>query len=206
MKALLIKDFAYIRRSKLLGIVLILAGVFAFSGNNFAVTYLGIMSATMVQTSFSYDEYQGGMKYILTLPITRKQYVQSKYLLALVLGMIGTGIGMLVQMLPLMTGEATKEVFVLIPTSGMTVLLLSAVNIPMLLRFGAERGRLLAAATLIAVIVVVGAAVVVPMKMLGISPGDVDVWMACGVLSVVVAMALLISYFVSLRIIEKKEY
>lgn len=207
MKGLLLKDLAYIRRSRLLAIVLVMAAVFSFTGNNFAVTYLAVMAASMVQTTFSYDEYRGGMKYILTLPITRKQYVQSKYLLALLLGGCGVVIGSMVQLvLQPDSGRAVGETVALLLTSGEVVLLLNAINIPMLLRYGTERGRLMAVCVLIGAAAIVGVGAFVLADLLRFSPNDFNIWLATLGLLMVVAVSLWLSYRISLKIVEKKDY
>ncbi len=207
MKGLLLKDLAYIRRSRLLGIVVFMAAVFSFTGSNFAVTYLGVMAATMVQTTFSYDEFRGGMKYILTLPITRRQYVQSKYLLSMLLGICGILVGAAVQLF-LQPGsrEAFGETIALLMTSGEVVLLLNAINIPMLLKYGAERGRLMAVCVLVGVAAIIGVGAFLMMDLIHISSANFNIWVATLGMLVVVAVSLWISYRISLKIIEKKEY
>lgn len=207
MKGLLLKDLAYIRRSRLLGIVVFMAAVFSFTGSNFAVTYMGIMASTMVQTTFSYDDFRGGMKYILTLPITRKQYVQSKYLLSVLLGSCGIVVGSLVQLvLQPGNGYTVGETVALLLTSGGVVLLLNAINIPMLLKYGAERGRLMAVCVLVGVAAIIGVGAFVLMDLINISPAECNIWMATAGLLAVVVVSLWISYRISLKIMEKKEY
>ena len=81
MKGLLLKDFCYYVRNRTMLFVLIPVIVFAMSSRLFGAIYLSIICATLVQSTFSYDEFERGMEYILTLPITRKTYVTSKYVL-----------------------------------------------------------------------------------------------------------------------------
>jgi len=83
MKALLIKDLSYLKSSRILVIVPVVGLILSLSGGSFFITWVCIMAASMVQTTFTYDEFENGMSYLLTLPVSRRQYVRSKYLMAL---------------------------------------------------------------------------------------------------------------------------
>ena len=137
MKGLLIKDLSYIKQSKILHTAGIITLLFAFAGGNMVTSYLAVISASMLQTTFTYDEYKGGMKYILTLPITRKQYVQSKYLLAALLGacstVLGVGLNTVVTLLKGGSDLEVQAVAMLIVSVILIVLLLTAMYIPLIL-------------------------------------------------------------------------
>ena len=61
-----------------MGVILNLAG----SGSvSFAIGYFTIVTAIFAITTISYDEFDYGLAFLMTLPVTRKQYVAEKYLL-----------------------------------------------------------------------------------------------------------------------------
>lgn len=207
---MLIKDLSYIRNSKMLVTICFIAILFAFTGVNYVTNYLAIMAVSMLQTTFSYDEYKSGMKYILTLPITRKQYVQGKYLLALLLGVCGTCIGMVIQM----TGTFVRagfqadmsDLILMVVISVWLNLVLTAVYIPLILKFGIDRGRIMVICALIVMVVIIVGGVMVFIDILdillaGLNGVIVFLAMAAATLAIFAG-----SYFASLRIVEKKEW
>lgn len=210
MKGLLIKDLSYIKQSKLLQTAVLITLIFAFAGGNMVTTYLAVMSASMLQTTFTYDEYKGGMKYILTLPVTRKQYVQSKFLLAGLLGMIGTIFGIVVNAgVSLIKGNSMFEVLdiaILFAGVMVIVLLLTAIYIPLLLKFGIERGRLMAFLVLIILAATIAIGAIVLIDVLDRVTSGPEAAILFGVPILVIAAVFAGSYFISLRIMEKKEW
>lgn len=84
MKGLLIKDLKLIKTRGLF----ILFAVAAFvilqlgAGNGeMGVGLTTLMFSMFSITSITYDEYENGMPFLFTLPITRKEYVREKYVL-----------------------------------------------------------------------------------------------------------------------------
>lgn len=210
MKGLLIKDLSYIKQSKLLQTAGLITLIFAFAGGNMVTTYLAVMSASMLQTTFTYDEYKGGMKYILTLPVTRKQYVQSKFLLAGLLGIVGTVFGLAINtVVSLIKGGSMFEILdiaILFAGVMIIVLLLTAIYIPLLLKFGVERGRLMAFMMMIILAVTIAISVVVLIDVLDRLMSGTEAVILFGVPILVIAAVFAGSYFVSLQIMEKKEW
>lgn len=210
MKGLLIKDLSYIRQSKMLQTAGLITLIFAFAGGNMVTSYLAVMAASMLQTTFTYDEYKGGMKYILTLPITRKQYVQSKYLLAGLLGICGTvlGIGLNTVATWIKGGShlEVQAVALLCVSVIVIVLLLTAMYIPLILKFGVERGRLMAFLVLIVLAATIAGGVIVLIDVLERITNGLALAALFGILGLVIFAVLAGSYFASLRIVEKREW
>ncbi len=84
MKGLLIKDLKLIKTCGLFPmlalavfVILQLGAGNGEMGVGLTILILSIFSIT----SITYDEYDNGMPFLLTLPITRKKYVQEKYVL-----------------------------------------------------------------------------------------------------------------------------
>lgn len=210
MKGLLIKDLSYIKQSKLLQTAGLITLIFAFAGGNMVTTYLAVMSASMLQTTFTYDEYKGGMKYILTLPVTRKQYVQSKFLLAGLLGIVGTVFGLAINtVVSLIKGGSMFEILdiaILFAGVMIIVLLLTAIYIPLLLKFGVERGRLMAFMMMIILAVTIAISVVVLIDVLEQMTNGLEAAAFFGIIAFVIIAIFAGSYLASLRIMEKKEW
>lgn len=83
MKGLLIKDYKLLMLQKKTFLLMLLIAIcmnFAMQDNpGFIIGYLTFFAALMANTTLSYDEYGNGIIFLLTLPVTRKTYVRSKY-------------------------------------------------------------------------------------------------------------------------------
>lgn len=83
MKGLLIKDYKLLMLQKKTFLLMLLIAIcmnFAMQDNpGFIIGYLTFFAALMANTTLSYDEYGNGVLFLLTLPVTGKTYVRSKY-------------------------------------------------------------------------------------------------------------------------------
>ena len=83
MKGLLIKDYKLLMLQKKTFLLMLLIAIcmnFAMQDNQGVIIgYLTFFAALMANTTLSYDEYGNGITFLLTLPVTRKTYVRSKY-------------------------------------------------------------------------------------------------------------------------------
>ena len=93
MSGLLIKDFRLLlQRKQSMVLLLVLAVALNWTmgeSNSFIMGYLPLISLIFATGTISYDEFDNGYSFLLTLPITRRQYVLEKYLLCFVTGLIG---------------------------------------------------------------------------------------------------------------------
>ena len=86
MKGLLIKDIRTIMQQKTTLMLMWLVGVFmlfTYDSYEFSITYIMFVSGTLTMTTISYDDFNKGMTFLMTLPITRSMYVKSKYVFML---------------------------------------------------------------------------------------------------------------------------
>ena len=83
MKGLLIKDFRFLVRQKSSLLVFIGIGLyFLITGVDvsFALMFTVMMASIFATSSISYDSFDNGMAFLMTLPIQKKTYVISKYI------------------------------------------------------------------------------------------------------------------------------
>ena len=57
--------------------------------SSFLMGYIPFICCTLTMGTISYDEYENGLPFLLTLPISRKEYVKEKYFLGFFTGGIG---------------------------------------------------------------------------------------------------------------------
>ena len=151
MKGLFVKDIELMKQQKQFFILVVVMEVIlnlAGSGSvSFAAGYFTIVTAIFAITTISYDEFDNGLAFLMTLPVTRKQYVAEKYLLGAGLTAVAWGIATI-------TGVICKGVAELQGCLSETIigsliyiplaLLMLAVSLPLVIHFGAEKGRYIA--------------------------------------------------------------
>lgn len=218
VKGLLIKDVK-LMKSQMRFFVIILAiwGIFMASrmDNSFLVGYTAMLCSFLTLSTFSYDEYENGAAYLLTLPILRKDYVRGKYMFGLLVSTLPTILmSMLLWIVHVVQGRAGRPVdylFTIVISLPMAYLLL-ALEIPLMIRFGRERSRVIS----VALIGSMGAGIGI-IQYLN-EPAGVDSMEAAssifgldtGVLALLAAAVLVVlmvlSYSLSCRFMERKEF
>ena len=140
MKGLLLKDcyLTWKYAKMLLFIPAVFLAMSAFQpGNAFYMLYPSIMVAVLPVTLYSYDDRERWTVYAQALPVSRAQYVTEKYLFgALVLALY---LALMTLLYLLADRGGLSAALMLSPTIG---LLGSAIMLPIMLRFGAEKGRI----------------------------------------------------------------
>ena len=217
MKGLFVKDIELMKQQKqffilvvVMGVILNLAGG---SGSvSFATGYFTIVTAIFAITTISYDEFDNGLAFLMTLPVTRKQYVAEKYLLGAGLTAVAWGIATI-------TGVICKGVAELQGCLSETIigslidiplaLLMLAVSLPLVIHFGAEKGRYIA----MVMWAIIFAVVYILIKTMGLSADAVDAWLnglnRGMVLAGVVLFTVIVymgSFGIGVRLMEKKEF
>ena len=224
MKGLLIKDFRILGKQKLLLIlILVMAVMFPFgSDDGFSATYTTLMLGLLTISTISYDEMNGGMLFLLSLPTGRTLYVKEKYTLA--------GLNLLLAtMVSLLSGCAASAVkqtsgnlpgFLLsLAGTACVVAVMISVAIPLTLKFGAEKGRMIVSIATIGVgaILISAYKVLVDVlhvdiiggmaKMLGGIESEAAVTgILAGSLLLVLLLVLFCSYLIANKIMKKKEF
>lgn len=218
MRGLLIKDYHLTIRNKQLFLVLAAIGMLMIiTGNNpsFLVSYISLVSAMMVLTTITYDEFDKSMAFLLTMPVNRQQYVREKY----IFGVLCTFTGWLVSTIVAVTyqffsrtdtswNELILPVLIFLYLALMMLLLM----IPVQLKFGGDNGKVVIMAFVIAVLVI-STVVTKVCAHFQINPLQIlqSIMLSnklfIGVLVVILHLTLIvISYGGSLKIIHKKEF
>ncbi len=212
MKGLLLKDIYNLKR---LGkqYAVICAGMLIWSAfmKNYSffsmmIMLNGIMS---VISSFSFDEAAHFEKYALTLPVTRRELVQAKYILLLTfLGgsfLIGTAGSILLNLIIERGITELPEQLISAASVGCLFLLVFSIMIPGVFKLGVEKARMLLVCIYVGVFGLVWGGIYL-LRELGIQISDSDASKFFGAAAVVVLVLVFISYRVSIKIVEKKEW
>lgn len=98
-----------------------------------------------VLATFSYDEFNHTDRYLLTLPVSKKQFVQSKYMLSIVGLFLGMIVGMICSMILMILNHLPinfTEYLIMATGTFFGISILQAIQIPCMYQFGAEKGRI----------------------------------------------------------------
>lgn len=143
MRSLIYKDFANLKvQGKLYVLIMGIWAVTAWVEKNpsFLGGILAVFSVLITITTCAYDERSGWDKYALTMPVGKRELVLSKYvisLLTLAVGMlVFVGLNLLLQIEP-------SEFLLLTGIFTALGLIVMDVVLPIIFRFGTEKGRIL---------------------------------------------------------------
>ena len=151
IKGLITKDILQLKTYKrTLIIFIVIFTLTSISGEGGIGKMLAIMLTLgfgmFSMASFNYDELNKADRYILTLPLTKKQVVLSKYILVICSTVIGSIIGItLGVILTFAINKQVPNIEELISVGLGSVLgigLIEAIQIPCVYKWGAEKGRI----------------------------------------------------------------
>ena len=217
MKGLFLKDFHYMLLQKSFLILILVIG-FALSltmsdGYYFVIGYLTFMGAILGTMSITMDDQRNGMSFLFTLPFSRQQYAAEKYLFSILTMLLFCGISLAAVFLTRWVKHYDTPFSDIIFTAlgcCACILFFLALMLPLTLKFGEEHARL-------AYFITLGAFLIVMIPMIALI-NFLDTHTALllslhfGIISLaitsclLVALCLIVSYCVSLRIIRHRDF
>lgn len=218
MKGLLVKDFRFLFRQK--SSLLIFVGIglyFLVTGVDvsFALMFTMMMASILATSSISYDSFDNGMAFLMTLPFQKKTYVISKYIFFLVVALMMSG---LIVLLAAIGANMGLEHLNLADMKGILVVaavfatVMISIMTPIYIIFGGENARMaiLAVYGIIAVIALaikalVGDVETAANKLFANLTSLSDWQLVCLGGGIMLALVL-ISMIISMVGLEKKEY
>ena len=151
IKGLITKDILQLKSYKktliIFIIVFALTSISAQDGvENMLVIMLTLGLGMFSMASFNYDEFNKADRYILTLPLTKKEVVLSKYILVIGSTVIGSIIGMILSNIvtfAMRKQMPNSEEILAVGLGGILGIgLIEAIQIPCVYKWGAEKGRI----------------------------------------------------------------
>ncbi len=202
MKGLILKDIYGLKKQyKVLLALSVFYTIFSLTtgDSSFLTGVLSLMMVMLTITTLSYDERSKWDKYVLTMPVSRADLVFSKYLLGLILSA-----GAFVFNFIFTLTSGSREVIDALGIAGAILgisLFFLCVILPVLFKFGVEKGRLL-----MLMILFVPTGIIILLSKSGFSSPDEEFMrylpFLCILFMVIVAYA---SICISLEIYRKKE-
>ncbi|MBQ7832569.1 MAG: ABC-2 transporter permease [Lachnospiraceae bacterium] len=148
MKTLLVKDYRILLTQKKSLLLILIIGIFMVlmtKEMDFLVGYIMMLSIMFSAGTVNYDELDGGMAYILTLPASRKTYAVEKYVLTFLNAVLCGGI---IFVMYLVTksfvdwGYGMGEMAAMMLGWIGGVMLAAAAMLPLYMKFSAEKRRI----------------------------------------------------------------
>lgn len=216
MRGLLIKDWKVLKRQgRYLGTAVLLICAMSVVGSknlsSFITSYVTFMLSMFSFSSFSYDEYDNGMAFLMALPTGRQDYVKEKYVFSFLLVFGGWLAGILLRtvfFLPRFSMEEYLETLVSDPVYLLLCLTYVGLMLPALVKFGAEKGRnvviTLIAAFMIAFFLAAKVGLPLFQKIGVLLEADPLKMFAC--MMAACLLVWMISYQISVLIMQKKEF
>lgn len=143
MKGLLIKDLRLIWHNKRMFVIMLVVMLLAlqkYTNYSFIIAYNTMICNIMVLNTISLDEYYKSTAYLITLPVKRKTYVLEKYILIFAFGIVGTTLTTIVCIL--LHPEMLLDHITIALLIYAIMILFQLVLLPIQLKFGNEKGRI----------------------------------------------------------------
>jgi len=206
MSGILYKDLMNLRRylRQLVLVFVVLLAIFSFSDSNysFIAAYSIMLSMMTVISSLAYDEQAHWDKYAMTMPLSRKMLVGSKYLLGLLVALAGSVIALIsVVVGAVFAKQDILEGLSVVASCLCVALLMLSILLPFIYKLGVEKARMMMLAVFLIPTLFILAASRLGLQM----PGD-SFWFGVIIaLPIVTVAGYLASFWVSVRIFSKKE-
>ena len=146
MKGLIKKDLIVLaRNSKVILILFALCAFFAILGNDNFIYIFSMLGASLMVSTFAYDEQMQWDAYAITMPNARKNVVKSKYITTLILILTGMVVSFILVVISLIIKKNTfsiLESMMVILGMGSGALIMPIVMYPLFYRFGVEKSRM----------------------------------------------------------------
>ena len=217
MAGLFDKDLRILlQRKQAIVIFLAIAVILGFStGGTFVVGYTTFCILILAVSTISYDEFDNGFSFLMTLPITRQSYVVEKYILCSICGVVAWIFSVVVcicenqyKQVTVVTEDLLMEAAIMLPI----VLFIMDIMIPVQIKYGSEKSRIVLISVM-GIVMIVGIGVKKAVEMLDLPleslfeklQSRTEVQVLVGSI-IFIIVATLLSFAISYRIMNNKEF
>jgi ABC-2 type transport system permease protein len=217
MKGLIMKDFINLKKNlKIFGVLTVLYAFmsFAMEDSSFFSSIFTMLFAILTLSLYSYDDLAKWDSYALTMPISKDNVVQGKYLMMLLLTFIGTAFSSIFSIIFNLAiyKEGAFQNIQGCAAGAIIVIFFYSIIIPFITKLGVEKARMVFFAvyfipfliTIMTKKMMEAGELTVPENLLILI--DNVIKYRYFILPAVVLAALGLSYMISIRIYRKKEF
>lgn len=148
MKGLIIKDILNLKKNfKTILLVIVFFAIYAYRANNpgYMISMTVIMFTIMSITSMTYDDTSKWDGYALTMPISRKDVIVSKYILIASLSMLSALVSFIIAYILILPGTnigINELSLIAYKTFSISIIFIS-VLLPFVYKFGVEKAQII---------------------------------------------------------------
>ncbi|MDE6186287.1 MAG: ABC-2 transporter permease [Lachnospiraceae bacterium] len=214
MKGLILKDLYLLKGlGKQFGLVfgfLMLWSIMVKSFE-FLIIYVVIMCGSLVMSTMSYDESVSFNRFALTMPINIKTLVRAKYVLFILILLAAAGIGVLLNIILPSFWNDSEQAFEWsgIAAAVAVFMMSNSISLPVMFKVGVEKARYVYILCMLLVGGFMAGSVFLIEKM-GFSFQQLEEMVSdlsiSALLFVIAAVAMGISYFISVKVASSKEW
>ena len=206
MKGLIIKDILNLKKNLRTTLLMIIVFTFMAYGSGDPSYIIGmtvLIFTTMSITSMAYDELAKWDSYALSMPISRRNIVLSKYVLSIILSVLSVVISTIISYVLILL-KSDMNGFELLLTSyivfGISILFICVI-LPLIYKFGVEKSRLLMIG-----VISIPTVIFLAINKLNINmPGEKQFIMLLKISPLLLIIFLFISSFISYRIYKNMD-
>lgn len=212
MSGLLVKEYYTLRRYlKQYILLFIFFGVVSVYLDS-AIYFQAMVTMSMcmlVFTGMSYDAVAGWDKFVMTMPVSRKDVVLSKYASCVIYAVgaiaVSTIFSVIINSIHPMENSSLILMAAMAATLLCLIFIIYSILLPMIFKLGVEKTRILMIAVImIPVFLILGAADYLPETVSNFIEQHAAIFGAAGVIMSV--LIYFVSYFISVSIFGKKEF
>lgn len=216
LKGLLTKEIILIKGyKKTLILFTILAAMICFFNDSittFIPIYLPLILGMIALNSFAYDNQSNLDRYLLSFPVNKKDVILSKYIYIFSLTVLGAILGIVFAIiLQIIRDSSLLNVEDIISTGvgalfGMMIL--QIFQIPILVKYGYEKGRMVRMLVIILLVMIAGAISLTQFKITSLSIDEIlNMLKQYGfyIIAIITVLLYILSYKISYNIYKKKE-
>lgn len=142
MNGLILKDMLNLKKQLKFYLLFIFAYAFIAIASKNSSIFGGIvcvLAAMLPITALAFDERSNFTKYALTMAVSRKDIVLSKYIIGVIFSLIGALLNLIFNII--INGFSTESIVIPIIMFSLSIIFLS-LTLPFLFKFGVEKGRM----------------------------------------------------------------
>ncbi len=216
IKGLILKDLMNLKSYKTTMLfILVLYVIVSFTNEEMMVSmpiYIVIIFGMIAIGSFNYDNISKSDKYILSFPVTRKQVVIARYLYVFLFTLVGfvfaIGLNMIFQIIKVGNLDGINDIVSVAVGSFFGMILLQVFQIPIMYKFGAEKGKIVQMIMILTLMLAISGITVGFMKVSNVSLEQLEMVLkkyGLIIIGIVSVILYFISYQISFAIYSKKE-
>lgn len=214
MKGLILKDLLLLK-NQMKNLIIVIIGLsilmMAQGSSSFIITIIPVYLLMLYISTFAYDDYNHFDTFACTLPYKRKDIIKAKFILLILSGIISSVLLVIITYLFRFFDNSLNQVELLSASFGSigSVLLVASLFTPFIYKYGVQKGRMVVFGLVVAVPLIGGMILKnIQYDFTNIINylNSLNVWLIIILALFIISIVLFISYLISCKIYNEKEF